>query len=52
MSNRFNVKLDFIKPQLKVTIQTNKRNYAKVALMVDEMICNDISYSEININQN
>ena len=25
------VKIDFISPELKVTIQTTKRNYAKVA---------------------
>ena len=52
MSTRFNPKLDFNKPQLKVTIQTTKRNYAKVALKVDQMICNDISYSEVNVDQN
>ena len=27
----FTAKIEFIKPQLKVTIQTTKRNYAKVA---------------------
>ncbi len=47
----FNAKLDFITLQLKVTIQTTKRNYAKVAQKVDQIIGNEINYSEIVVDQ-